>query len=329
MIEGHGDDLYRYDNIKMNFSSNIYNGTDLSALDAFLCTQMQTIRSYPEPSAASLEQMIALDCGISPDEVMVTSGAVDAIYLIAQAYRHEGTCHVMQPTFREYEDACRVFGYEEREDGDLCWLCNPNNPTGDVMAVEDVLALAERHHLLIVDQSYEDYTMAPLLQPADVVGRDNIILLHSMTKRYAVPGLRLGYITASASIINRLWEQYRPWAINALSLEAGKWLVQRGETAISDLESYLAETQRLRALLKEIDGIETVDTQTNFFLCTIQQATAAELKEYLAREHGILIRDASNFTGLSPHHFRIATQSPAENDALVAAILNYELRRLN
>ena len=329
MIEGHGDDLYRYDNIKMNFSANIYNGTDLSALEDYLCSRMDVIRSYPEPSAASLEQMIALDCGISPDDVLVTSGAVDAIYLIAQAYRHEGSCRIMQPTFREYEDACRVFGYEEREDGDLCWLCNPNNPTGDVMAVEEVLALAERHHLLIVDQSYEDYTMAPLLQPADVVGRDNIILLHSMTKRYAVPGLRLGYITASASIINRLREQYRPWAINALSLEAGKWLVQRGETAISDLESYLAETQRLRALLNEIDGIETVDTQTNFFLCTIQQATAAELKEYLAREHGILIRDASNFTGLSPHHFRIATQSPAENDALVAAILNYELRRLN
>ena len=329
MIEGHGDDLYRYGNIKMNFSSNIYAGTDLSALEDYLCSRMDVIRSYPEPSSASLEQLIALDCGISPDEVMVTSGAVDAIYLIAQAYRHEGTCHVMQPTFREYEDACRVFGYEEREDGALCWLCNPNNPTGDVMAVEEVLALAERHHLLIVDQSYEDYTMAPLLQPADVVGRDNIILLHSMTKRYAVPGLRLGYITASAPIINRLREQYRPWAINALSLEAGKWLVQRGETAISDLESYLAETQRLRALLNEVDGIETVDTQTNFFLCTIQQATAAELKEYLAREHGILIRDASNFTGLSPHHFRIATQSPAENDALVAAILNYELRRLN
>ena len=329
MIEGHGDDLYRYDNIKMNFSSNIYNGTDLSALEEYLCSRMDVIRSYPEPSAASLEQMIALDCGISPDEVLVTSGAVDAIYLIAQAYRHEGTCHVMQPTFREYEDACRVFGYEECKDGALCWLCNPNNPTGDVMAVEDVLTLAERHHLLIVDQSYEDYTIAPLLQPADVVGRDNIILLHSMTKRYAVPGLRLGYITASAPIINRLREQYRPWAINALSLEAGKWLVQRGETAISDLESYLAETQRLRALLNEIDGIETVDTQTNFFLCTIQQATAAELKEYLAREHGILIRDASNFTGLTPHHFRIATQSPAENDALVAAILNYELRRLN
>ena len=321
--------MYRYRNIKMNFSSNIFAGTDLSELEDYLCTRMDVVRSYPEPSAASLEEMIASECGINPDEVLVTSGAVDAIYLIAQVYRNEGTCRIMQPTFREYEDACRVFGYQEREDGALCWLCNPNNPTGDVMATDEVLALAERHRLIIVDQSYEDYTMAPLIQPSDVVGRDNIILLHSMTKRYAVPGLRLGYVTASSSIINRLQEQYRPWAINALSLEAGKWLVQRGKTAIPDLTSYLAETQRLRTMLNEIDGIEAQPTQTNFFLCTIQQATAAELKEYLAREHGILIRDASNFTGLTPHHFRIATQSRAENDALVTAIKNYEFHELN
>ena len=326
MIEGHGDDLYRYDNITMNFSSNIYNGTDLSALDAYLCTRMAAIRSYPEPSAASLEHMIAHHNGISPDEVLVTSGAVDAIYLIAQAYRHEGTCRILKPTFREYEDACRVFGYRESEDGALCWLCNPNNPTGDVMAVKDVLALAERHRLLIVDQSYEDHTMASLLAPADVVGRDNIILLHSMTKRYAVPGLRLGYITASAAVIRHLREQYRPWAINGLSLEAGKWLVSHEAIAIQDLPSYLAETQRLRTMLNEIDGIETFDTQTNFFLCTIRQATAAQLKEYLAREHGILIRDASNFTGLTSHHFRIATQSPTENDALVDAIQRFIAR---
>ena len=259
----------------------------------------------------------------------MTSGAVDAIYLIAQAYRHEGTCRIVQPTFREYEDACHVFGYQEREDGALCWLCNPNNPTGDVLPTEKVLALAEHHRLLIVDQSYEDYTMASLLQPADVVGRDNIILLHSMTKRYAVPGLRLGYVTASAQIISRLREQYRPWAINALSLEAGKWLVAHDAVAIKDLPAYLAETQRLRSMLNEIEGIEAQQTQTNFFLCTIQQATAAALKEYLAQEHGILIRDASNFTGLTPHHFRIATQSPAENNALVAAIKNYELHSSN
>jgi len=329
MIEGHGDDLYRYENIKMNFSSNIYAGTDLNELEAFLATHLDVIRTYPEPSASSLEQMIACEHGISPDEVLVTSGAVDAIYLIAQAYRHHGACHILQPTFREYEDACRVFGYKEDESGDVCWVCNPNNPTGSVMPVAEVMALAARHRLLIVDQSYEDYTMARLLSPADAITCGNIILLHSMTKRFAVPGLRLGYITAAAPVINHLRNQYRPWAINALSLEAGKWLVGHKAVAIQDLTSYLAETQRLRTMLNEIDGIKANDTQTNFFLCTIQAATACELKGYLAHEHGILIRDASNFTGLSPHHFRLATQSPAENDALVVAIRNYVLRKLN
>ena len=328
MIEGHGDDLYRYDNITMNFSSNIYNGTDLSELYAFLSTRLDVIRSYPEPSAASLARMIATDCGISPDEVLVTSGAVDAIYLIAQTYRSEGSCHVVQPTFREYEDACRVFGYQERPDGALCWLCNPNNPTGTVMPASEVMSMAARHRLLVVDQSYEDYTMAPLLTPAEAVNAGNIILLHSMTKRYAVPGLRLGYITAPAAIIARLRGQYRPWATCALSLEAGKWLIERGKTAIPDLNAYLVETQRLRLALDGLDGIDTMETSTNFFLCTLREATASELKEYLARDHGILIRDASNFTGLTPHHLRIATQSPTENDALVAAIRFFLNKRL-
>ena len=326
MIEGHGDDLYRYQNIKMNFSSNIYNGADLSALEAFLGARLDVIRSYPEPSASSLEQLIARQCGIGPDEVLVTSGAVDAIYLIAQAFSKIGHCSIMQPTFREYEDACRLFGYHILEDGDtgwLGWLCNPNNPTGRVLPVEEVYDIARDHRLLVVDQSYEDYTRAPLLSPIDVITSENIISLHSMTKRYAVPGLRLGYVIAPAAIISHLREQYRPWAINALSLEAGKWLVEHGQTAIPDLPTYLVETQRLRTMLNEIDGIEAQDTQTNFFLCTIGQATAAQLKEYLAREHGILIRDASNFTGLTPHHWRVATQSPAENDALVESIQQF------
>ncbi|MBP5497913.1 MAG: aminotransferase class I/II-fold pyridoxal phosphate-dependent enzyme [Muribaculaceae bacterium] len=323
MIEGHGDDTYRYDNIRKNFSSNIFTGVDLSALYHHLDNRMDVISSYPEPSAASLERMIARECCISPDEVLVTSGAVDAIYLIAQTYRHLGTCHILTPTFREYEDACRVFGYKECEEAALCWLCNPNNPTGSAIPPDEVMALAGRHAMLIVDQSYENYTQAPMLNPAQAVKRTDVILLHSMTKQYAVPGLRLGYVTASSSIIRALREQYRPWAINALSLEAGKWLVENNLRVIPDLNAYLDETQRLRKCLNMINGIEAHDTVTSFFLCTIEQASAAELKEYLAREHGILIRDASNFTGLTPHHFRIATQSPPENDTLVEAIRQF------
>lgn len=317
MIEGHGDDLYQYSGITMNFSSNIYAHADLRPLEDYLRSRMDVIRTYPEPSARSLEQLIARQHGISPDQVLVTSGAVDAIYLIAQCYRHLGTCHVVQPTFSEYADACRTFGYRETPAGAVCWLCNPNNPTGSVLSPDEVTALAGRHRLLVVDQSYEDYTLEPLL-PA--VARDNIIVLHSMTKRYAVPGLRLGYVTAEPHIIERLRAQYRPWAINALSLEAGKWLVENDFQAIPHLPDYLAEAQRLRTMLNGLPGIEAHETQTNFMLCTIATMTASQLKDRLAHEHGILIRDASNFVGLSPHHFRLATQSTAENDALVRAI---------
>ena len=218
MIEGHGDDLYQYSGIKMNFSSNIYTGTDLSALYSHLSTCMQVVSSYPEPSATSLEQMIAQDCGIKPEEVLVTSGAVDAIYLVAQAYRHLGTCKVMTPTFSEYEDACRVFGYKECDDAAMCWLCNPNNPTGSVIPAGDVLEIAKRYQLLIVDQSYEDYTPALLLSPKEAVCMGNVLQLHSMTKQYAIPGLRMGYVMASSKLIATLRKHYRPWAVNVLAI---------------------------------------------------------------------------------------------------------------
>ena len=325
MIDGHGDDLYRYNGIRMNFSTNIFADTTETTdrLEEFLRTRLSVVRSYPEPTAHSLEQMIAQEYGIADDEVMVTSGATDAIYLIAQTFRHYGSCHILQPTFNEYADACRTFGLQEQPNGALAWVCNPNNPTGEVRSPEEMRRLAAKHRMLIVDQSYEDYTLETLWQPNETVRTDNIILLHSMTKRYGVPGLRLGFITAKADIIALLRAQYRPWAVNALALEAGKWLVRNGKPGIANLPEYLHETERLRQGLSAIRGIEAYPTQTNFFLCRIELATAHELKEYLAFHHGMLIRDASNFVGLTPHHFRLAAQTPEKNDALLNAIHHF------
>ena len=323
MIDGHGDDIYSYSGIRMNFSSNIYAHADLLELEAHLCRHIDLIRSYPEPSPRSLEAMIAEKHGVSPDEVLVTNGAIDAIYLIAQAFREKKTFKVFPPTFSEYEDACRVFGYEERGDAALCWLCNPNNPTGEVCSASFIEELAAKHDWVVIDQSYEDYTLAPMLSPQEAVRMGNVLQLHSMTKQYSVPGLRIGYVVAASRLIATLRQSYRPWSVNALAVGAGKWLVSHHARLIPNLTAYLAETRRLRESLSAIKGIQTFDTHTNFFLCTIEPATAAELKDYLAKEHGILIRDASNFRGLTPHHFRIATQSPEENDALVDAIKEF------
>ena len=320
MIKGHGDDIYSYSGIRMNFSSNIYAHADLQQLEEHLCSHMDVIRSYPEPSPRSLEVLIAEKHGVSPDEVLVTSGATDAIYLIAQAFRERLTFRVFPPTFSEYEDACRLFGYEEADDAALCWLCNPNNPTGEAFSVPYIKDLATQHELLVIDQSYEDYTLAPMLSPQEAVHMGNVLQLHSMTKQYAIPGLRIGYVVASAKLIATLRSNYRPWAVNALAVEAGKYLLRLNPPLIPSLDTCLQEIQRLRQALSCLAGIDCADTQTNFFLCTIHPQTAAELKDYLAQHHGILIRDASNFQGLTPYHFRIATQSPEENDLLVDAI---------
>ena len=322
MIDGHGDDIYRYEGIRMNFSSNIYAHADLTELEAYLCCHLDVIRSYPEPSARSLEVIIAQRCGVSPDEVLVTSGATDAIYLIAQAFRDKPTFRVFHPTFSEYEDASRQFGYQEGNESALCWLCNPNNPTGEVFSISYIEALAAQHDLLVIDQSYEDYTHALMLSPKEAVRMGNVLQLHSMTKQYAIPGLRVGYVVASSRLIATLRKHYRPWAVNALAIEAGKWLLTH-QQVLPNLTVYLQETQRLREQLNAIKGVKAFDTQTNFFLCTIEPQTAASLKDYLAIRHGILIRDASNFQGLTPHHFRIATQLPKENDTLVDAIKQF------
>jgi threonine-phosphate decarboxylase len=327
MIDGHGDDIFQYGELRCNFSSNISPLTDTSQLRRHLAGRMEVIGHYPEPSARSLEVLLAAEHGISPDEVLVTSGATDAIYLIAQTLRDERTYAVKRPTFSEYADACRIYGYIAFHGGAVRWLCNPNNPTGEVRTTDTIRVLSRRHHWLVVDQSYEDYTNCPMLTPRDAIGMCNVILIHSMTKRFAIPGLRLGYITAPAPVIGRLRANHRPWAVNALAIEAGRWLLTHKNPYEHELMvKLLTETRSLANRVRDISGIHVYPTATNFMLCSIRRGTAAELKDYLLARHGFLIRDASNFEGLKDCHFRISTQLPDFNDELVEAIREYVLK---
>ena len=328
MIHGHGDDTYRYPDIRINFSSNIYGHADLSELKAHLQLRLDLISTYPEPDAHSLEAVIAAHHHIPTACVLATNGATDAIYLIAQTF-----CHTLQsftvdnPTFSEYADACTCFDIpcsnaplSSSAPNSICWLCNPNNPDGRTYSPTEILQRSQEHALLVVDQSYEDYTLADMLSPQDSVGSTNILQLHSLTKTYAVPGLRIGYVVGPAHLIDQLRHSARPWAVNALAIEAGKWLIQHHATAIADLPAYLAETQRLRQAINQLPNFHALPTATNFMLVKMAQGTAAQLKDFLATHHNILIRDASNFPTLTPQHFRIATQLPHENDLLVEAM---------
>lgn len=337
MIEGHGDDSYRYDHpIVMNFSSNIYSHADLSGLHDYLHDRMGVISSYPEPEAHSLENKLAAHCHIDKDCVLVTNGATEAIYLIAHAYNGQHA-QVLQPTFREYADACIMNGCKvsaiyqlptEREHFRLenrvgmLWLCNPNNPTGNLLDKRYLQNLIEANQqvLFVIDQSYEWFVGQPVFSAAEALRYDNVILLHSLTKRYCVPGLRLGYVTAAPYLVQHLRTHKMPWSVNALAIEAGHYLLEHDAKGLPSVDAYLREAQRLRDNLIATGVVDVWETSTHFMLAQLRMGKASALKHWLANEYGILIRDASNFDGLDARFFRIAAQDPAENDRLVAAI---------
>lgn len=335
MIDGHGDDRYRYDDlVKMNFSTTIFQHADHSALKEYLMEHMDVIGNYPESQPRQLEKLIANELGISPASVLVTNGATEAIYIIAQLFHH--SCSIIpQPTYSEYADACRlnkhVITYESGDDitelpkDRIYWICNPNNPSGNVLkkGFIDYVVRRSPRYTFVIDQSYGTFTQEPLLEPREMQGLPNVILLHSLSRKYSVPGLRLGYITAHPSVILLLRALRHPWSIPALSIEAGKFLVQHGQPVINNLDDYLSETQRLRSELRKIQGMRIFETKTNFMLCELNGTTGAALKNHLIHKHGILIRDCYNFFGLSKEHFRISAQQPEENDALIAAIRQF------
>ena len=340
MIEGHGDDLYRYERpIIANFSSNVYDGISNKRLRRHLSRLLQQedcIGSYPEPQPYSLEIALAGKLHVDVRNVCVTSGATAAIYLIAQTF-HGSTSAIVQPTFAEYADAAGMSAHRVlskyltgNEEADLCieegvhlvWICNPNNPTGVVLPKDFLKRICQENPdvVFVIDQSYEDFTQKALFTSKEVVdNHPNVLLLHSMTKHFAVPGIRLGYITGAASLLDHVKTHRMPWSVGRLASESGLFLLSE-EPEPFDLAELLRESQFLRDELRKIAGLEVWQSDTHFMLVRMRYGNAKALKEYLAEEHGILIRDASNFEGLDEHFFRVATQQHPHNILLIEAL---------
>ena len=336
MIYGHADDTFRYgDKLKLNFSSNIYAWADLSGLKEHLMQHFEVVCHYPESEPSILEKMLAKHLGVPENMVMITSGANEAIFLIAQLYKGWASI-IPQPTFTAYEYACKAFdhliSYDRKNELEIMpedriyWICNPNNPTGNVLVKPLVNRIIRQNtrYLYVVDQSFADYTLRPMLKPSEMVDCYNLMLIGSLSKKYCIPGLRLGYVFSSPIIIDRLRQIRQPWSVNSMAIEAGKYLLTNDPKMIPDLKGYLTEAQRLRKELASIEGIKVLKTDTSFMLVFIEFAEVLELKNWLIHHHGILIRDTSDFRGLDNHYFRIVARNEKDDNQLVAAIREFK-----
>lgn len=336
MIYGHADDTFRYgDKLKLNFSSNIYAWADLSGLKEHLMQHFEVVCHYPESEPSILEKMLAKHLGVPENTVMITSGANEAIFLIAQLYKGWASI-IPQPTFTAYEYACKAFdhliSYDRKDELEIMpedriyWICNPNNPTGNVLVKPLVNRIIRQNtrYLYVVDQSFADYTLRPMLKPSEMVDCYNLMLIGSLSKKYCIPGLRLGYVFSSPIIIDRLRQIRQPWSVNSMAIEAGKYLLTNDPKMIPDLKGYLTEAQRLRKELSSIEGIKVLKTDTSFMLVYIEFAEVLELKNWLIHHYGILIRDTSDFRGLDNHYFRIVARNEKDDNQLVAAIREFK-----
>jgi threonine-phosphate decarboxylase len=319
--------------VKANFSSNVVTDDPaLAELQAYLQARTGCITSYPEACAESLTQVVAETEQVPPGNVLVTSGATAAIHLLAQAHRRRRST-VVVPTFSEYEDACRIHQHRltfarRGEEGDspaadLLWFCNPNNPTGEMTPREELLELVDRNpqRIHVVDTAYETFTTTPGPRAADVVSRRNLVLVKSMTKAFSIPGLRLGYVVAPAGQIAELRSHAMPWAVNSLAIEAGRFLLRRGMALTEERRrGLLARRAALQGALGALPGLSVYPSGTHYFLFALDEPRSAELKAWLLGEHGLLVRDASNFHGLDGRHVRVAALDEASNALLAAAL---------
>ena len=333
MIHGHGDDLYSQSvEIKHNFSSNVYYHGCPPELKQYLIENIDKLANYPSPDAGELSEKVAYHYNLEKEQVLFTNGATEAFYLIAQYFKKQRAT-IFTPTFSEYEDACRVHDLEinlvSRKDlftnpleTDLVFICNPNNPNGEITKVEELKSLIQSNSAVtfIIDEAYIEFTTSVKSCLELLNECKNLIIVRSLTKTYGIPGLRLGYLVGSSEFISAIQKLKMPWSVNAIAIASGKYIYDYHNQLTFNPETLLKEKERFVNELTVIDYLEVIPSKTSYFLVKLKEGTAQKLKEYLSTKHHILVRDATNFKGLKGEHIRLSTQSLEANQTLIEAL---------
>jgi len=331
----------------LDFSANINPLGYPPGLSKTLREGLSSILHYPDINCTRLRRAICQKTRHKEEEVLIGNGSTELMYLIPRAFRPQKGL-VFEPTYSEYGRALRLAGANVEKlvsTGDtsfrpdlgsasgkltsgqsqMVFLCNPNNPTGNLIKKEEILALAEGlpQSLIVVDEAFMDFVDEPhkytVLPEAGRV--KNLIVLRSMTKFFGYPGLRLGYMVAHREVISQAEGHKEPWTVNALAQLAGEAALKDEDFIFRSREYMASEKSFLYRELSRLGGIKPIPPTVNFITSkiTLEGLTSAGLKEMLIRK-GLLIRDCSNFPGLDDKYFRVAVRRREEDLLLLQAL---------
>jgi threonine-phosphate decarboxylase len=327
----------------IDFSASINPvGLPLTARAA-LAAAVSEIVHYPDPHAGGLRQALARRLGVDASQVLAGNGATDLLYLLLQHLRPNRVV-IPVPSFVEYERAVIATGCRQcivetapetgyrvdledlrpyLEEGDLCLLGHPNNPTGRLLDPETIGGLLEHDVQVVVDEAFIDFVdgrpsverFARTSPPMGTsVSSPTLWILGSLTKFYAMPGLRVGYILADSTQIERLAAAQPPWSVNTMAQHAALAALQDEDYRDRTLAVIRQERAYLCEELTRLD-LQPLPSSCNFLLVPVP-CPSGLLWERLARK-GVLVRDCGNIRGLRGDYVRIAVRTREENARLL------------
>lgn len=273
---------------------------------------------YPEKYAPMLAAALAERWGVGVEQVLVGNGATELIHFVARAWPHEDVS-LIAPAFSEYHRAwpraslCR-FG---RASGSgLVVLAQPNNPAGEAVAFEilrDWLLGSERPAL--IDESFIEFANMPSAVTL-AARRPNLLVLRSMTKFYALPGLRIGAMVGHPDLISRLRELREPWQVNALAEAAA--LAALADTVHAERSIQLISRERIWfwKRLWNLPGVKPVHSSANFFLVHLDCLASDLCRFFLDRK--AILRDCTGWPGVEGQAVRFAIRTRQENERTLA-----------
>lgn len=308
---------------------------------------------YPDPQTTRLKERLSVYHHISPQRLLVGNGSTEFIYLLPRVLKPKKVL-IVSPTFTEYERASRLSGaavhhvwsgardefrisvekiYRGCQKGiDLLFLCNPNNPTGQLLSREEVLWLVKRVSRMpiqvVVDEAFIDYeadqSILSTLSTRDggdsdgtMTAHPNLVVVRSFTKFFGLSGLRVGYLVAQPGLCRKLGAAKEPWSVNTLAqIAAGESLLDT--TYIKESLRFMEiERPTLISSLSSIQGITLFPSHANFVLIRIvgQGDSSQGISGYLASQ-GLLVRDCQSFKGLGSGYIRVAIKREEENRRL-------------
>lgn len=296
---------------------------------------------YPDPHCTALSQAVAAHFATDPTQVLIGNGASELLHLLIRGLAKTRLV-VPVPSYADYEEVAQLHGMSIehvrlKEDngfaleidalnacladslgiGTLVILGQPNNPTGTLLAVEDLRALALRHPqaTFLIDESFLDLSDAP-----ESLGHNrpsNVIVLQSLTKTYAIAGLRLGIALGEADIMARCRRLQPLWSVNTLAQEVGRAAIADDDYRERSRVFVRAQRQALAEMLTHLPGVTVFPGSANFLLCRLDhpRLNGVQLTEQALRQ-GVALRACDNFAGLNDRFFRVAVRPPVEQQRL-------------